>query len=283
MRRSLRALELALQHRAPEIAAALRPGLTPEEFEATSSRLSIEIPDDLEALYLWHDGMDVVHAGERAQLFPGGQMLPLDEARKSMLEVSEGSSENGRSWDPNWLPIFTDNLGGWHVVVCGGSSHPVLAISAVDLPDSDTAFASLERMIAALERRWRTGAFKQGLWGTVDADLHAVAALYRSEDATSPNLDQLLADINEGSLENHLQALSIMRTRLYPDAVPGLIRLLEIGTPTGRKASAELLGSIGDTAARPALQKASHRDPDELVRLYATRSLDQLTQSSQSL
>ena len=67
-----------------------------------------------------------------------------------------------------------------------------------------------------------------------------------------------------------------MRTRLYPEAVPGLIRLLKDGSNRGRLSAAELLGDIGDRAATDALRRSAELDPDPLIRGMAVRSLKML-------
>jgi HEAT repeat protein len=179
-------------------------------------------------------------------------------------------------WKPQWLPVFADGWGDWHVVVSGRRAHRVLEISFVDLPDTYTAFADLPHMFETLARRWRAGAYWQGDGGSVEEDPRAVAALYREEDGEPPDLDQLLADMNDGPLETYTEGMSRMRTRLYPAAVPGLVQMLHSGTPRGRKAAAELLGSIGDATAKAALEDAVKDDSDEIVRIYATRSLEEI-------
>jgi hypothetical protein len=280
---ALEVLEHELRIHAPEIASALRPGLALEQLHAISTRLPFEIPDAAKQLYIWHDGTEIMRADDRAQLFPGGQFLPLEESVKVQVDALESGRQSGDAfWDPGWLPIFTDNWGGWHVVVCAGTSHPVLSIYVVDLPDTSTAFADLPGMVEALSLRWRTGAFRQTEGGSVEPDLRAVAALYRAEDGQLPDIDGLVADLNDGPLEDHLSALALLRTRLYPEAVPGLIRLLQSGTLRGRKAAAELLGSIGVPAARNALLSVSEGDPDEIIRAYAKKSLEQLLDSKQA-
>jgi len=86
-----------------------------------------------------------------------------------------------------------------------------------------------------------------------------------------------LRDLDGGPEESFVAAIGLLRTRLYPEAVPGLIRLLESGSLRGKRSAAELLGSIGDPAARSALEQAASREPDQIVRSLAENALTQLS------
>ncbi|HVS04953.1 MAG TPA: HEAT repeat domain-containing protein [Candidatus Dormibacteraeota bacterium] len=135
-------------------------------------------------------------------------------------------------------------------------------------------------MAATLLKRWQAGAYWQGDRGDVLEDPRKVAALYREADFAPVDIDGLLRDLADGSPEAQTQALVRMRTRLYPDAVPGLIRLLKGGSYQGRLYAAELLGDIGDRAAIGPLRRTAELDPDLTIRGMAVRSLKMLESSA---
>src|SRR5258707_14692056 len=97
-------LEDELARSAPPVAAALRPGLARDQIDALLEALPQPIPEDVRALYSWHDGTEKVHGAYRAEVYRGGMFLPLDEA----VENRSGGMANGYGWDERWLPLFMD-------------------------------------------------------------------------------------------------------------------------------------------------------------------------------
>ncbi|HVS04948.1 MAG TPA: HEAT repeat domain-containing protein [Candidatus Dormibacteraeota bacterium] len=131
-------------------------------------------------------------------------------------------------------------------------------------------------MAAALLKGWKAGAYRRGDHGDVLEDPRKLATLYREGDFGPVDIDALLHDLADGLPEVQTQALVLVRTRLYPDAVPGLIRLLTDGSYQGRLYAAELLGDIGDRAAIGPLERMAELDPDLTMRGMAVRSLKML-------
>ena len=153
----------------------------------------------------------------------------------------------------------------------------MLSFDFVDLPQTVQEYADLEAMMGSILRRWSSGAYQEGELASVDKDGRALAAIYRTEDAYgTQDLVSLIRDLDEGSELAYGRAIFLMRTRLYPDAVPSLARLLLEGSRRGRVSAAELLGAIGDVAAIPALRRSAERDPDDGIRAYSHRSLRKL-------
>jgi len=280
MPEALAELEQELIQRAPEVRQALRPGLSAALFEEIVRPFPHDVPDQLRLLYQWHDGTELVR-GRRAFLFPGARWLPLQEAVKTWGDAQEGDRVTGQAaWDPRWLPIFTDGSDGYDVVACGDGGGKVLAFFFVGLPETWSEFSDLHSLVEALIRRWRAGAYWKDEDGEIQEDRRAVAAIRRATDPEPPDIDQLLAAIDRGSTEEYSDGLGVVRMQLYPEAVPGLLRLLQAGSDRGRRAAAELLGSIGDRAAVGALESAAATDRDEIVRMLARNALNELEQTT---
>ena len=213
-------------------------------------------------------------------MFPGGQMLPLDVGLSKWNQAIEGDRRAGRSlWNPAWLPLFQDDRGALRVVSVRGNTGSVLFVDFVELPETVMEFSDLGDMAATLLKRWQAGAYWQGDRGDVLEDPGNVAALYREADFAPVDIDGLLRDLADGSPEAQTQALVRMRTRLYPDAVPGLIRLLKGESYQGRLYAAELLGDIGDPAAIGPLRQLAEQDPDPVISRTAAMSLKMLESS----
>lgn len=277
MRRALEALDDQLSQRAPKLQQLLRPGLNEETIEEILGPFPHSVPTQLRELYRWHDGTEWP-----AFLFPGAQWLPLGKAVKNRADALEGDRRSGRAlWDSRWLPIFTDGSDGFSVVACGDGGGKIVSFFFVDLPDTWSEFNDLRSLVESLIRRWSTGAYLETDDGDIEEDRRAVAALRRADDPEPPDVDQLVNALDKGSLEAWSQALLRLRLGLYPEAVVGLLRLLQTGSDRGRRSAAELLGLIGDRVALRALE-AALADRDELVRVLARNALKELASKSGS-
>ena len=272
---ALHRFEELLADRAPAIRAALRPGLTDQEIRRITREIPHQLPSLVMDLYRWHDGTEFVLGPYRAELFPEGQMFPLAEAVRLRADAIEGDRKSGDSlWQSSWLPVFTEGKEVFRVVTLGDDGGQVLYFDFVDLPDTITEFEGLDQLIESLIRRWAAGAYRQSSDGSVEEDPRIVAELYRAEDRQPVDINRLLRDLAEGSEDVHRRSLYLLRTRLYPAAVPGLIWLLSHGADRTRLNAAELLGELADPAAYEPLRRAAAQDADELVRALARKSVE---------
>jgi hypothetical protein len=263
-------LEDELARSAPSVAAALRPGLPRERIDALLEGLPEPIPDDVRALYSWHDGTEEVYGAYRAEVYRGGMFLPLDEA----IRNRSGGMENGLGWDQRWLPMFMDEHFIFQAVVCGPGGGAVVSFAYIDLPSFHGEYASVRDLVQSVIRRWRLGIYWMTDAGDVGIDPRALAALRREEDGAGAEVEGLVRALRDGTEAAWEDALWRLRTRLYPSAVPALIDLIQ--DPTAgrvRTYTAELLGVIGGAAAADALLRAADSDQDELVRRMAAAAL----------
>lgn len=228
------------------------------------------VPGDLLELYRWHDGCEVVDGSERAQIFPGAQMLPLGEAmthRSNGLEAEAG-------WKPGWLPLFAGWESTYWAIDCSIADPPVIRFDWLDLPEVWQAYDDIGAMLKTVVACWSRDAYRQGPLASVEEDPRAVAEITRGLDSSTPDIDGLVRGL--ASADDHVfsQSLGWLRTRLYPQAIPALIRALDTET-RGRIAALELLGAIGGSEAAAKLRDVADRDPDGQARAYARRLLDE--------
>jgi hypothetical protein len=277
MNEALRLLEVELRRLAPTISAALRPGMDADRVRAVLGPLPQPVPPELVELYAWHDGAADVVSGSRAQLFPGGGWLPLADAMKVWIDAMEVNGREDRIvWDSRWLPITSDGRDEYHVVECGVGQGRVVGLHYVDLPQGWwPEHTGLLDMVRALTHRWAAGAYWES-GAVVDYDQRRLAALLRAEDREPPDVDQIVRDLATGPEPDFRRALRRLGTRLYPEAVPALIAVLEDPGNTRHFYAIELLGAIGDAAAIPALQAAAEHDAEVHVRQYAQRVMREL-------
>jgi hypothetical protein len=73
----LRHFESALAEHAPDVLAALHPGLSDDDIRAIEVQYWVRLSDDMRALYGWRDGSP---PDSRIELIPGHRFVPLEEA-----------------------------------------------------------------------------------------------------------------------------------------------------------------------------------------------------------
>jgi hypothetical protein len=262
-------LEDELARSAPPVAAALRPGLARDRIDALLEALPQPIPEDVLALYSWHDGTEKVYGAYRAEVYRGGMFLPLDES----VENRSGGVANGYGWEERWLPVFMDEHFIFEAVVCGPGGGAVVSFAYIDLPAFHPEYASMRDLVQSVIRRWRLGIYWMTDAGDVGIDPRALAALRREEDGAGAEVEGLVRALRDGTEAVWGDALWRLRTRLYPSAVPALIEMIEDPTAGRRFYAAEVLGAIGGAAAATALRRTAESDKDELVRGMAAAAL----------
>jgi hypothetical protein len=269
----LRLLDELLLQKAPSIRAALRPGLDDAKVHALLKGFPHAVPDEVPLLYAWHDGAAIVDEPDRAELFPNAQMLPLEEAIRKWRESLEAGKGSGRAlWDPLWFPMFVGYKWLFWAIRSGPGGGSVVVFDWVDLPEVSTAYSDLRSMIERLVRGWSVGAYREGPNASVEQDDRKVAQVNRELDQEPADVDQLIADLGSGDDHLYNQALDRLRTRLYPEAVPGLIRMLDTASG-GRIAAVELLGAIDGPEAMACLRRAAEADPDDHIRQMARHTI----------
>ncbi len=261
---TLRRLDDVLRQKAPGVSAALRPGIPESKVRRLLETFPHPVSDDVIALYSWHDGAEGVGGAlDRAELFHNAQMLPLQEALRTRAEAMSADSAQGVTvWQSHWLPLFTGYKFAFWVAACDRPRPPLIVFDFVDLPDFWIAYENVASMVARVLRCWTKDAYREGAHATVDVDKRAVAQVNREMDTGPTDVEALVAGLASAGDRRYGDSIAWLRTRLYPEAVPALIRLLE-NESRGRYAAIELLGSIGGSAALDKLYDVAQNDEDK--------------------
>src|SRR5579875_350622 len=99
---------------------ALRPGATAAECDALAAELGRPLPEELQALLMWHNGQtpDVPGALEQSWM-----LLSTDEIAEAKKELDEHPHEG---WQKDWLPFLGDDNGNYRCLHLGSPGCPVL-------------------------------------------------------------------------------------------------------------------------------------------------------------
>ncbi|MGV3522667.1 MAG: SMI1/KNR4 family protein [Candidatus Sericytochromatia bacterium] len=87
-------------------AKAFQPALTPEQIAKRTRELPFSLSEEVQKLYLWHNGLK-----DNAPLFRNFTFFPLGDAVEEYLLACETAeemteAEEGPFWKPTWFPLF---------------------------------------------------------------------------------------------------------------------------------------------------------------------------------
>ena len=150
---ALSEFDQALDGSAPAVRNMLRPGLTDEAIDALSvPLLPFVLPDDLRALYRWHNGQYPHSPGPHTPLFHDADFLPLEAAVESYnvwIQVH-------LNWNPLWFPAFGSR---WGLLVTLSRDPHVLAGELWEFDGENTeistAYDSILGLVRTATAAWR--------------------------------------------------------------------------------------------------------------------------------
>jgi hypothetical protein len=111
-------LESAMTLHAPDVFAALQPGLTDDQIDEVESRHLLRLTEDLRSLYRWRNGSPV---DSQAELIPGYWFVPLESAAQLREKHKEDVSQAELVQKLAYF-IFAGHRTGWLTVLadrCG--------------------------------------------------------------------------------------------------------------------------------------------------------------------
>ena len=113
-------LELVMKTNAPKVLEQMQPGLSDAEIARLEQQANLKLPDDIKALYRWHDGcrtLDPMLTGP----VPGHRFVPLAQALGEFGVVSNqvagGTSAQRAAYNifaghrKSWIQLFDDGAG----------------------------------------------------------------------------------------------------------------------------------------------------------------------------
>jgi cell wall assembly regulator SMI1 len=110
MNKHLEELDELIKKKNPELYRKLEPGVPDVFLEAELGELYPDLPDDLKALWFWHNGQSVDYQG---YFHPKNKdMLMSVEDSAEAIETLQDSTEVGvistNNWQPDWVPFTQD-------------------------------------------------------------------------------------------------------------------------------------------------------------------------------
>jgi hypothetical protein len=97
----------------PALRSVLQPGYSPAQIREI---VPFTLPDEVVALYGWHNGMDDPDAIEEHRLFYYHHFLALEDAYRTYQELMDANQSTGHAlYDPNLFPLFSF-MGEWYMV-----------------------------------------------------------------------------------------------------------------------------------------------------------------------
>ena len=110
-------LQTVLETNAPIVASALQPGLSDAQIAALESQGGFRLPDDLRALYRWHNG---IAKTSTIGLLAGQRFVPLEEAvQERSLLGQQAASLTGVQRAA--YSVFAGHRNGWVQILDDGS------------------------------------------------------------------------------------------------------------------------------------------------------------------
>ena len=154
----------------PKLISNLRNGLSREEIQSKIRDFPFQIPQEVEELYQWHDGMK---DSDSYDLFYHHGFLSLNEALEIREEWLQYNDEY-IVYEPALLPLF-EFEGEYYCVQCSDGKHDRGTIWFV-YHDSKPVYNSLKKMFLAILECYETGAYQPFLssehgWTHVDTNV----------------------------------------------------------------------------------------------------------------
>jgi cell wall assembly regulator SMI1 len=118
MLKQIQELDALIQSKRPELYRSMEAGVPDVYMEAEFGPLYEGLPDDLKAIWNWHNGQGQEYSGE---FHPRNKdrLMSVDDSTEC-IEVINDSTEvgilKGDNWQDDWVP-FTEDISGNHLCV----------------------------------------------------------------------------------------------------------------------------------------------------------------------
>lgn len=163
-------LDSVLKTNAPQVLATLRSGISAGQISQLEQQYHIQIPDDIQAIYEWHDGTVSIAATNYLDFIPIHHFVPLEDMLSEKTGESKGMAEATSSqraayrvfagYRDNWYCLFDDGTGnGYFYDPTRKPAQGALFCAFVE--DNDyTFFPSAKNLMAGIARCYEQGAYR---------------------------------------------------------------------------------------------------------------------------
>jgi cell wall assembly regulator SMI1 len=161
-------LESVLKTNAPQVLATLQPGISSNQISQIEHQYHVQIPDDIQAIYEWHDG--AFSTNYNFEFIPIHRFVPLED----MLAEKDGETKGTATataaqraasrvfagYRDNWYCLFDDGSGNGYFF--DPTRKPEQgAIFSVFVEDNEyTFFPSAKNLMAGVARCYEEGAYR---------------------------------------------------------------------------------------------------------------------------
>jgi len=159
-------LENILKTNAPQVLAALQPGLSAGDISKLEQQYHVQLPDDVQAIYEWHDGACRTNYVD-GTFMPLYRFVPLEETLEENAAIGKGATAGQRvfyevlvGYHNSWICIFSDDAGNGYFYD-PKRKEPEGAVFYNFMEESDyTFFPSAKNLMAGIAKCYELGIFR---------------------------------------------------------------------------------------------------------------------------
>jgi cell wall assembly regulator SMI1 len=163
-------LESVLRTNAPQVLAELQPGISADQIGRLERQYHVQIPDDIQAIYEWHDGAAAMTATNYLGFIPIHRFVPLEDMLSEKADEANASATATpiqraayrflAGQRDHWYCLFDDGSGNGYFF--DPTRKPAEgAIFCVFVEDGDyTFFPSAKNLMAGIAKCYEQGAFR---------------------------------------------------------------------------------------------------------------------------
>ncbi|HSY18104.1 MAG TPA: SMI1/KNR4 family protein [Candidatus Acidoferrales bacterium] len=160
-------LDAVLKTNAPSVFAELQPGLSANAIAGLEKQYHVQIPDDIKAIYEWHDGSASTTNRLSDDFIPIHRFPPLEESLANKAMEWKGATAAQRavagaltSYRDSWICLFDDGAGNgyWYDPQRKPSEGAIFCQFTEDA--SFVFFPSAKNLMAGIAKCYESGAFR---------------------------------------------------------------------------------------------------------------------------
>jgi cell wall assembly regulator SMI1 len=163
-------LESVLKTNAPQVLTTLQPGISADQISRLEQQYHVQIPDDIQAIYEWHDGTVPMATTNYVEFVPIHRFVPLEE----MLSEKDDETKSAATATPvqraayrlvagqrdHWYCLFDDGAGdGYFFDPSRKPAEGALFCVFVEANDF-TFFPSAKNLMAGIAKCYEQGAYR---------------------------------------------------------------------------------------------------------------------------